>query len=179
MQSGKIKSINIPDESINNISPMLACSNYASIMTCLKFQEDDSNHGKKSRSWYPIEDQRLLQAISIFGVDNWSSVARVMGTNRTRSQCAQRWIRCLNPVIKRDGWSEEEDKKLMDIVSKFGEKRWMRISSEMGNRSDVQCRHRYFSIKKSMEENIQKSPKFKFPSIKEIVKEENIENFPF
>jgi hypothetical protein len=33
---------------------------------------------------------------------------------------------------------------LVKLVEEFGDKAWVRISREMGNRSDIQCRDRYF-----------------------------------
>lgn len=103
---------------------------------------------RKTRTWSSYEDQRLIAAVSRFGLDNWSHVATFVGNGRTRAQCAQRWNRGLDPRISRDHWSVEEENKLISlIVSKTG-KGWTHIASEMGNRSDVQCRYHYLQMKK-------------------------------
>jgi hypothetical protein len=107
---------------------------------------------QKSRAWTNEEDLRLLAGIRRFGPassSNWSSVASFVGSGRTRSQCSQRWIRVLDPRISRDVWRPEEERRVMALVALYGEKAWMKIASEMGNRSDVQCRYHYIQAKRS------------------------------
>jgi hypothetical protein len=49
----------------------------------------------------------------------------------------------IDPKIDKSNWSEEEEQKLIRLVSEHGDKSWTRIAAEMGSRSDVQCRFRY------------------------------------
>lgn len=98
---------------------------------------------RQTRSWSTNEDNRLLMAIHKYGNDNWNKIALYVGNGRSRSQCSQRWIRVLDPKISKNHWTEEEEAMLIDLVKKFGNKNWMKISVCMGNRSDVQCRYRY------------------------------------
>ncbi|EDR24383.1 hypothetical protein, conserved [Entamoeba dispar SAW760] len=42
-------------------------------------------------------------------------------------------------------WSIEEDRKLLDAVSKFGNSRWVEIAEFVGSRSRKQCRERYIN----------------------------------
>jgi hypothetical protein len=101
---------------------------------------------RKTRPWTAQEDSRLLAGIHRFGLDKWPSVARFVGNARTRSQCSQRWVRGLDPRITKEEWTKEEENALLNLVSKYGNKSWMRIASELGNRADVQCRYRYMQI---------------------------------
>ena len=103
---------------------------------------------RKTRTWSSQEDQRLIQAVGKFGIDNWSHVANYVGNGRTRAQCAQRWNRGLDPRISRDQWTPEEENKLMELVECQQIKGWTHIANEMGNRSDVQCRYHYLQMKK-------------------------------
>ena len=98
---------------------------------------------RQTRSWNANEDNRLLMAIHKYGNDNWNKIALFVGNGRSRSQCSQRWIRVLDPKISKNHWTEEEEALLIDLVKKFGNKNWMKVSLCMGNRSDVQCRYRY------------------------------------
>lgn len=98
---------------------------------------------RQTRSWNSNEDNRLLMAIHKYGNDNWNKIALFVGNGRSRSQCSQRWIRVLDPKISKNHWTEEEEALLIDLVKKFGNKNWMKVSLCMGNRSDVQCRYRY------------------------------------
>jgi hypothetical protein len=113
----------------------------------------DMNGGRnKTRPWDEQEDNRLLAAVRKFGLGNgssWSSVADFVGNGRTRSQCSQRWVRVLDPRISREPWTTEEDNALLELVTRFGEKSWMKVGTMLGNRSDVQCRYRYSQLRKT------------------------------
>jgi hypothetical protein len=102
----------------------------------------------KTRPWSPYEDQRLLAALHRFGLQDWSAVAQFVGNDRTKSQCNQRWGRGLDPKIRKDQWSPEQDRQLLELVAFHGEGNWMRIAGDLGSRCDVQCRYRYKQLQK-------------------------------
>jgi hypothetical protein len=101
---------------------------------------------KVTRSWTDYENQRLLAGIFHFGIDNWLAVAAFVGNGRTRAQCAQRWIRGLDPRISKERWTADDGARLVELVARYGTKSWSRIAGEMGNRSDVQCRYHYYQM---------------------------------
>jgi hypothetical protein len=114
---------------------------------------------QRPNRWAPEEDERLLAAIQEHGVDNWPAIAALVGGGRTRSQCAQRWHRGLDPKLNKKNWTGEEEQRLIDLVQLHGEKAWTRVAAEFGDRSDVQCRFRYrFLVKKSIELGTQIQP---------------------
>ncbi|OHS99519.1 Myb-like DNA-binding domain containing protein [Tritrichomonas foetus] len=98
---------------------------------------------KKPQPWSKLEDMRLLSGVYRFGTHSWSKVAEFIGNGRTRNQCAQRFYRCLDPKISKQKWTKEEEMKLLSLVKKHGTCSWMKISCEMGNRTDVQCRYHF------------------------------------
>jgi hypothetical protein len=102
-----------------------------------------SANRKRTRSWTEYENQRLLAGIHRFGTDDWLAVANFVGNGRTRSQCSQRWVRGLDPRISKERWTREEEELLDRLVEKYGTKSWTKIATEIGNRSDVQCRYHY------------------------------------
>ena len=106
---------------------------------------------KKTRSWTTQEDMRLLAGVHKYGLDAWSSVAHFVGNGRTRSQCSQRWIRVLDPRISKELWTRAESNKLLELVKQHGEKSWMKIATELGNRSDVQCRYHFLQLQREAE----------------------------
>jgi hypothetical protein len=108
----------------------------------------DSSARRKTQQWTAIEDTRLLAAIHKYGTENWNLIAQFVGNGRRRSQCSQRWQRGLDPRISRSRWSPEEEALLLQLVAKHGEKSWIRVSNDLGNRSDVQCRYRFYQIQK-------------------------------
>lgn len=107
---------------------------------------EKSGSRRKTRSWNPAEDMRLMKGVHKFGLENWSLVASFVGNGRNRSMCSQRWIRVLDPRISKNHWTPEEEQKLIQYVQMFGEKSWMKVATKLGNRSDVQCRYRYMQL---------------------------------
>jgi hypothetical protein len=106
----------------------------------------------RAHLWTSYEDQRLLAGIHRFGIGNWQVISNFVGSDRTKSQCSQRWFRGLDPKISKAHWSYEQDTKLIELVAYYGDKSWSRIANEFGDRCDVQCRYRY--------KQLEKEPKF-------------------
>lgn len=106
------------------------------------------NSRSKTRSWNSYEDRRLLAGIHRFGLDSWQQIANFVGNGRTKAQCSQRWYRGLNPKIEKNSWSNDQDEKLLRLVSICGDKSWTKIANMFGNRSDVQCRYRYKQLQR-------------------------------
>lgn len=106
---------------------------------------------RKCRNWTQYEDQRLLNAVHKYGLNNWNLVSDFVGNNRTKSQCSQRWDRGLNPRLYKGPWSKEQEEKLINLVEQFGERSWKKIAAMFGNRSDVQCRYHYQKMMKPKE----------------------------
>jgi hypothetical protein len=121
---------------------------------------DGRRYGRrqKSHTWAEYEDQRLIAGIHKYGLDNWHDVAEFIGNGRTRSQCAQRWNRSLNPHIFKGPWTAKEEERLIMLVKKYGEKAWKMIAGEFGNRSDVQCRYHYQQIQRKVGARLGKVP---------------------
>ena len=118
---------------------------YNSTLTLSQFMSNLKPKQIKSGPWSPQEDKLLTEGYQKFGND-WSRVADYVGNGRTKSQCAQRWERSLDPSISREAWTEEEVKLLHEGVKKFGFGSWVKVSKLVGTRSDVQCRYKYKSI---------------------------------
>lgn len=118
---------------------------------------------KKTRQWTKYEDNRLLMAVYKFGLSNWNVISEFVGSGRTKTQCCQRWARGLDPRISKADWTEDEERRLLALVKDFGIHAWTKISAALGNRTDFQCRYRYFQLKKSEEEKQSQKDKRAFP----------------
>lgn len=114
---------------------------------------------KKMHQWTEIEDQRLLSAIHKYGTDNWALVASHLGNTRTRAQCSQRWFRGLDPRLIKVNWNEAEERRLLELVEKYGHHSWMKVASSLGNRSDAQCRYHYYQMMKMQNQDSRPEPK--------------------
>jgi hypothetical protein len=132
-------------------------------------QFEPKSSRNKTRPWMAEEDNRLLAGVRKFGLgpgSTWSAIAKFVGNGRSRSQCSQRWIRVLDPRISKAAWAPQEDKTLLALVALHGEKSWMRIATELLNRSDVQCRYRYAQLQKESP-GLQRLDPIALPSVKQ------------
>lgn len=78
------------------------------------------------------------------------AVARQVSEDATSSQCQSRYVRSLDPNIKRGEWSEEEDGLLKEAVSVFG-RSWMDVCVWVPGRNNEQCRERWQELDKHKE----------------------------
>lgn len=82
--------------------------------------------------------------VRTFGVGKWAEIARHC-QGRTDQQCMGRWRRHLDPAIKRDSWTPEEDAKLTQLHLQYGTS-WSRISRLLKGRTSQQCRARWHQL---------------------------------
>ncbi|CAN8327056.1 unnamed protein product [Cochlearia groenlandica] len=92
--------------------------------------------------WTPEEDDVLCQAVERFQGKNWKKIAECV-KDRTDVQCLHRWQKVLNPELVKGPWSKEEDNTIIDLVVKFGPKKWSTISQHLPGRIGKQCRERW------------------------------------
>lgn len=112
--------------------------------------------------WDTNADQKLLEAVEIFGTNNWnlgiflhilylqvshhkSTVARHVSPYATTSQCQTRYVRSLNPSIKHEPWTPEEDTRLQKAVDVFSNS-WIDVAGVLPGRTNEQCRERWAEI---------------------------------
>lgn len=87
------------------------------------------------------EDEKLKMLVLSHGTGSWAYIARLMGT-RNHRQCRERWKNYINPALRNDPWTLEEDQLLVDKYAEFGP-RWNRIARCFVNRSDNAIRNRW------------------------------------
>ena len=95
----------------------------------------------RNRALFPGQEDKLLASWQAKMGNRWSAVAQHM-PGRTGQQCAQRWRHKVNPFIRKDKWTEEEDKKLSALHKEFGNK-WAEIARRLEGRTDQQCMGRW------------------------------------
>jgi hypothetical protein len=90
------------------------------------------------------QDQRLRSLVESAFCKSWRDVAQQL-PDRTEIECFRRWQKVVNPSLKKGGWTPDEDKQIIELVEKYGAKRWSVIASHLPGRIDKQCRERYVS----------------------------------
>jgi hypothetical protein len=63
--------------------------------------------------WTQAEDDMLAQNVKKFGAKNWSYIAQAL-PGRIGKQCRERWHNHLNPDIKKNKWTDEEDRRIIE-----------------------------------------------------------------
>uniref|UniRef100_A0A3Q1GKJ9 V-myb avian myeloblastosis viral oncogene homolog-like 1 n=1 Tax=Acanthochromis polyacanthus TaxID=80966 RepID=A0A3Q1GKJ9_9TELE len=92
--------------------------------------------------WSRDEDEKLKKLVEQHGTDSWKLIANFF-PGRTDGQCQHRWQKVLNPELVKGPWTKEEDQKVIDLVHKYGPKRWSVIAKHLQGRIGKQCRERW------------------------------------
>ncbi|KAJ8708407.1 hypothetical protein PYW07_010532 [Mythimna separata] len=102
--------------------------------------------------WTKEEDKRLKAYVKMYN-ENWDLISAGF-TDRSDVQCQQRWCKVVNPELVKGPWTKEEDEKVMELVARYGPKKWTLIARHLKGRIGKQCRERWHnhlnpSIKKT------------------------------
>ncbi|XP_029385066.1 myb-related protein A isoform X2 [Echeneis naucrates] len=108
-------------------------------------ESKEKNKDKKTLckvKWSRDEDENLKKLVEQHGSDSWKLIANFF-PGRTDGQCQHRWQKVLNPELVKGPWTKEEDQKVIDLVHKYGPKRWSVIAKHLQGRIGKQCRERW------------------------------------
>jgi hypothetical protein len=94
--------------------------------------------------WTLSEDEALRKAVQANNGRNWKKISLVL-PGRSDVQCLHRWQKVLKPGLIKGPWTMEEDAKVIELVKKFGQKKWSFIAGELKGRLGKQCRERWYN----------------------------------
>uniref|UniRef100_A0A8B9HPG2 V-myb avian myeloblastosis viral oncogene homolog-like 2a n=2 Tax=Astyanax mexicanus TaxID=7994 RepID=A0A8B9HPG2_ASTMX len=97
---------------------------------------------KARPKWTQDEDDSLISLVQQFGTQKWESVAGCL-PSRTEQECKYRFTSVLDPALIKGAWTKEEDNMLIELVTRFGDKKWAKIASYLKGRRGKQCRERW------------------------------------
>jgi hypothetical protein len=136
-----------PDDDTVAVAVAVAPSDAVTVVASSLPRAEASRARSLQRKWTVEEDAKLTEAVKKYGY-SWAQVTtRVPG--RTYAQCRYRWITILEPTIDRSNarnivkWTPEEDAKLTDAITKFGNSNWAAAAELVPGRTSKQCRSRW------------------------------------
>lgn len=78
------------------------------------------------------EDDRVRELVRLYGTKKWSLIASKL-EGRLGKQCRERWYNHLDPEIKKEPWTDEEDRLVIELHAKLGN-RWAEIAKHLDGR---------------------------------------------
>ncbi|XP_028417164.1 myb-like protein L [Dendronephthya gigantea] len=111
---------------------------------CLHRYQRSLNKNFLKSKWEPEDDKKLVEAVNACGVGPWEKVSSFLD-GRTGPQCMHRYIKSLDPEIKKGKWEKEEDDLLRKGVELYGFN-WFKFKSLLPRRTDSQVRERWQDV---------------------------------
>lgn len=108
-----------------------------------------------SLKWTKLQDGQLRNLVfKLKEPIDWHPIAKKI-VGKTDTQCMNRWMNVLNPKLRKGAWRKEEDNRVVELVKKYGAKKWSFIASHLEGRVGKQCRERWHN---HLDPSINKGP---------------------
>ena len=124
-------------------SPEQASAAYALI------RKERGKKRKQTSPWSTEEDTELLRLVKNQDLSHikWSKIAKDLDGDRLGKRCRERYYNNLDPAIKREPYTAEEDEKICAEVADMGTK-WTKIAALLPGRTGSQIKNRWYSTLK-------------------------------
>ena len=96
--------------------------------------------------WSKEEDKLVLSLVQATGAMKWTNIAHYL-PGRIGKQCRERWHNHLNPRIKKNEWTFEEE-LILYILNRSSENKWAVIAKDLEGRTDNTIKNHWNSSMK-------------------------------
>ncbi|XP_054799664.1 transcription factor GAMYB-like [Prosopis cineraria] len=94
----------------------------------------------KKGPWTAAEDAILIDYVKKYGEGNWNAVQKNSGLARCGKSCRLRWANHLRPDLRKGTFTEEEERRIIELHAKMGNK-WARMATELPGRTDNEIKN--------------------------------------
>merc|ERR1712113_597649 len=99
----------------------------------------------KKGTWTNQEDDQLRELVRLHGckgAKTWETISEGMNWRRNSKQCRERCENFLDPTLRFDPWTIQEDQRLMSLYDRFSNS-WRKFTDSLPGRTPERVRRRY------------------------------------